>query len=258
MQSTEKQEFTSSRGTRFMGISLLIGIPTLLIFAFLLSPADDNMDDAVRLIYVHVPMAIFAYVAIITTGIGSVFFLWKKSRWWDTVAHASAEIGLILCGLVLITGSIWGRPTWNTWWEWGDVRLVTTLVLFLILLGYLALRQVSASPEMRAKRASVIGIIAAVNIPIVNRSVEWWENNTLHQKSSLTDGKLENLTLFTLFLGFIVVGISYLWLMTHRFRVGWMTTEIETAGIAELIEERLNEGNSATVKSQPQQKDGTQ
>lgn len=241
-----------------MGISLLIGIPTLLIFAFLLSPADDNMDDAVRLIYVHVPMAIFAYVAIITTGIGSVFFLWKKSRWWDTVAHASAEIGLILCGLVLITGSIWGRPTWNTWWEWGDVRLVTTLVLFLILLGYLALRQVSASPEMRAKRASVIGIIAAVNIPIVNRSVEWWENNTLHQKSSLTDGKLENLTLFTLFLGFIVVGISYLWLMTHRFRVGWMTTEIETAGIAELIEERLNEGNSATVKSQPQQKDGTQ
>jgi heme exporter protein C len=241
-----------------MGISLLIGIPTLLIFSFLLSPADDNMDDAVRLIYVHVPMAIFAYVAIITTGIGSVFFLWKKSRWWDTVAHASAEIGLILCGLVLITGSIWGRPTWNTWWEWGDVRLVTTLVLFLILLGYLALRQVPASPEMRAKRASVIGIIAAVNIPIVNRSVEWWENNTLHQKSSLTDGKLENLTLFTLFLGFIVVGISYLWLMTHRFRVGWMTTEIETAGIAELIEERLNEGNSTNVKSQTAQKDGTQ
>jgi|TARA_B100001094_G_scaffold108670_2_gene104614 heme exporter protein C len=257
MQSTEKQEFTTSRGTRFMGISLLIGIPTLLIFAFLLSPADDNMDDAVRLIYVHVPMAIFAYVAIITTGIGSVFFLWKKSRWWDTVAHASAEIGLILCGLVLITGSIWGRPTWNTWWEWGDVRLVTTLVLFLMILGYLALRQVPANPEMRAKRASVVGIIAAVNIPIINRSVEWWENNTLHQKSSLTDGKLENLTLFTLFLGFIVVGISYLWLMTHRFRVGWMTTEIETAGIAELIEERLNEGNSTVVNSQPQQKDGT-
>jgi hypothetical protein len=74
----------------------------------------------------------------------------------------------------------------------------------------------------------------------------------------LTDGKLENLTLFTLFLGFIVVGISYLWLMTHRFRVGWMTTEIETAGIAELIEERLNEGNSTNVKSQPAQKDGTQ
>ena len=151
-----------------MGISLLLGIPTLLIFSFLLSPADDNMDDAVRLIYVHVPMAIFAYVAIITTGIGSVFYLWKKSRWWDTVAHASAEIGLILCGLVLVTGSIWGRPTWNTWWEWGDVRLVTTLVLFLMILGYLALRQVPANPDLRAKRSSVVGIIAAVNIPIVN------------------------------------------------------------------------------------------
>ena len=258
MQRTEKQEFTTSRGTRFMGISLLLGLPTLLIFSFLLSPADDNMDDAVRLIYVHVPMAVFAYVAIIVTGIGSVFYLWKKSRWWDTVAHASAEIGLIFCGLVLVTGSIWGRPTWNTWWEWGDVRLVTTLVLFLMILGYLALRQVPANPDLKAKRASVVGIIAAVNIPIVNRSVEWWENSTLHQKSSLTDGKLENLTLFTLFLGFIIVGISYLWLMTHRFRVGWLTAEIEIAGISGVIEERLNEGNFGDGNSSYQQEDEVQ
>ena len=159
---------------------------------------------------------------------------------------------------MLVTGSIWGRPTWNTWWEWGDVRLVTTLVLFLMILGYLALRQVPANPDLRAKRASVVGIIAAVNIPIVNRSVEWWENNTLHQKSSLTDGKLENLTLFTLFLGFIVVGISFLWLMTHRFRVGWLATEIEADGITGVIQERLNEGNSGGENPNYQQKDEVQ
>ena len=102
------------------------------------------MDDAVRLLYIHVPVAIFAYVAFITTALGSIFYLWKKSRWWDTVAHASAEIGVIFCGLTLITGSIWGRPTWNTWWEWGDVRLVDSCPVYHVF-GFLALRQVPAS-----------------------------------------------------------------------------------------------------------------
>jgi len=227
-----------------MGTLLLVGIPTLVLFAFFLSPEDDNMGDAVRLLYVHVPVAIFAYVAFVITALGSAFYLWKRSRWWDTAAHASAEIGVIFCGLTLVTGSIWGRPTWNTWWEWGDVRLVTTLVLFLMFLGYLALRQVPADPHVRSKRASVVGIVAAINIPIVNRSVEWWENNTLHQQSSLTDGKLENLTLFTLFLGLVLTGVLYLWLMTHRFRVGWLETEIEIKDASVALQERIAEGES--------------
>ena len=244
MRSVHNQNLTTSKGTRFMGTLLLVGIPTLVLFAFFLSPEDDNMGDAVRLLYVHVPVAIFAYVAFVITALGSAFYLWKRSRWWDTAAHASAEIGAIFCGLTLVTGSIWGRPTWNTWWEWGDVRLVTTLVLFLMFLGYLALRQVPADPHVRSKRASVVGIVAAINIPIVNRSVEWWENNTLHQQSSLTDGKLENLTLFTLFLGLVLTGVLYLWLMTHRFRVGWLETEIEIKDASVALQERIAEGES--------------
>ncbi len=244
MRSVHNQNLTTSKGTRFMGTLLLVGIPTLVLFAFFLSPEDDNMGDAVRLLYVHVPVAIFAYVAFVITALGSAFYLWKRSRWWDTAAHASAEIGVIFCGLTLVTGSIWGRPTWNTWWEWGDVRLVTTLVLFLMFLGYLALRQVPADPHVRSKRASVVGIVAAINIPIVNRSVEWLENNTLHQQSSLTDGKLENLTLFTLFLGLVLTGILYHWLMTHRFRVGWLGTEIEIADASVALQERIAEGES--------------
>ncbi len=244
MRSVHNQNLTTSKGTRFMGTLLLVGVPTLILFAFFLSPEDDNMGDAVRLLYVHVPVAIFAYVAFVITALGSVFYLWKRSRWWDTAAHASAEIGVIFCGLTLVTGSILGIPTWNKWWEWGDVRLVTTLVLFLMFLGYLALRQVPADPHVRSKRASVVGIVAAINIPIVNRSVEWWENNTLHQQSSLTDGKLENLTLFTLFLGLVLTGILYLWLMTHRFRVGWLGTEIEIADASVALQELIAEGES--------------
>jgi len=238
---------TSSRSTRFLGFCLALGIPVLILFAFVFSPKDDTMEDAVRLLYIHVPVAIFSYIAFGITAMGSIMYLWKQSRWWDTTAHASAEIGVIFCGLTLVTGSIWGRPTWNTWWEWGDVRLVTTLVMFLMFIGYLALRQVPASPHVRAKRAAIVGIIGTINIPIVNRSVEWWENSTLHQQSSLTDGNLEDLTLFTWFLGTLIMGMAYVWLMIHRFRVGWLSTEHEALGYGAAIEERKAEADLLTA-----------
>ncbi len=247
---------TSSRSTRFLGFCLALGIPTLILFAFVFSPKDDTMEDAVRLLYIHVPVAIFSYVAFGITAIGSICYLWKQSRWWDTTAHASAEIGVIFSALTLITGSIWGRPTWNTWWEWGDVRLVTTLVMFLMFVGYLALRQVPAQPQIRAKRAAIVGIIGTINIPIVNRSVEWWENSTLHQQSSLTDGNLEDLTLFTWFLGTLILGIAYLWLMIHRFRVGWLASEHEALGYGAAIEERQAEAGIQTAIASEYREEG--
>ncbi|MFV2039041.1 MAG: cytochrome c biogenesis protein CcsA [Acidimicrobiales bacterium] len=226
------------RGTRFLSIFVAAGIPVLLLFAFVLSPEDDSMRDAVRLLYIHVPVAMLAYVAFGLTAVGSVMYLWKRSRWWDTVAYSAAEVGVVFCGLTLVTGSIWGRPTWNTWWEWSDVRLVTTLVIFLVFVGYLAFRKVPADPDTRARRAAIIGIIGAINIPIVNRSVEWWENNTLHQQSSLTDGNLENLTLFTWFLGTVVLGAVFLWLLIARFRLTWLEEEVERHGLLGALEER--------------------
>ena len=159
---------TGSRGTRILGGIIAVGTPLLLLLAFIWSPEDDVMGDAVRLLYVHVPIAIITYVAFSLTAAGSVAYLWKGSRWWDTVAHSAAEVGVVFCGLTLVTGSIWGRPTWNTWWEWGDVRLVTTLVMFLVYVGYLAFRRVPADPGVRARRAAVIGIIGALQIPIAH------------------------------------------------------------------------------------------
>jgi heme exporter protein C len=232
---------TGSRFTRGLGAAILVSLPVLFMFAFVWSPPDDLMEDSVRLLYIHVPMALLTYIAFSITAVGSVMVLWKRSRWWDTVAHASAEVGVVFCGLTLATGSIWGRPTWNTWWEWGDVRLVTTLVLFLTFIGYLAFRRVPADPDVRARRAAVLGIIGAINIPIVNRSVEWWENNTLHQQSSLTDGKLENLTLFSWFLGMVVFGAIFLWLVIHRFRLAWLDEEIDRYGMLDALDERRAE-----------------
>jgi heme exporter protein C len=241
LTTSEVPTGTGSRFTRGLGVAILAALPVLLLFSFVWSPPDDLMEDSVRLLYIHVPMALLTYVAFSVTAVGSVMVLWKRSRWWDTVAHASAEVGIVFCGLTLATGSIWGRPTWNTWWEWGDVRLVTTLVLFLTFIGYLAFRRVPADPDVRARRAAVLGIIGAINIPIVNRSVEWWENNTLHQQSSLTDGKLENLTLFSWFLGMVVFGAIFLWLVIHRFRLAWLDEEIDRYGMLDALDERRAE-----------------
>jgi heme exporter protein C len=232
---------TGSPATRWLGLACLLGLATLLLFAFVVSPADDVQRDMVRMLYVHVPSAFLTYVAFGVTAVGSVMWLWRRSVWWDIVAHSSAEAGVILCGLTLFTGSIWGRPTWGTYWEWGDVRLVTTLILFLVYVGYLSVRSLGGDDDAIATRAAVIGLIGAVNIPIVNRSVDWWFNRTLHQQSSLTDGKLEDLTLFTMFLGLVVMSVGYLWLMIHRFRLGWLEREQRGLEIEAAIEARRAE-----------------
>ena len=242
---------TGSRTTRLLGFAVIVGVLALVLLGFFGAPEDDEQQDAVRMIFVHVPSAFLTYTAFATTAVGSLMWLWKRSRWWDIVAHSAAEIGVIFCGLTLFTGSIWGRPTWNTYWDWGDVRLVTTLILFLMMVGYLALRSAGGDENAVATRAGVVGLLAAVNLPIVNRSVEWWSNRTLHQKSSLTDGNLEDLTLFTLVVGIVVWALFFVWAMIHRFRIGWLehqlrVIDLETALIqrrAEVVAEPTEEAS---------------
>ncbi|MEM9201469.1 MAG: cytochrome c biogenesis protein CcsA [Actinomycetota bacterium] len=232
---------TGSTTTRVLGSAVLVGIAAMFLLGFFVAPEDDLMQDSVRMIFVHVPSAILTYVAFLTTAAGSVMWLWKRSVWWDITAHAAAEIGVIFCALTLITGSIWGRPTWNTYWEWGDVRLVTTLILFLMMVGYLAIRSAGGDDQAVSTRAAIVGLIAAVNLPIVNRSVEWWADRTLHQQSSITDGKLEDWTLFTMALGIGVWGVFFAWAMIHRFRIGWLERELRTGDLDEALAARRAE-----------------
>ena len=233
-------------GTRFtfwLGAATLAGVVTVAALGLGAAPADDVQGDAVRIIFVHVPAALGAYTAFGLTALGSIAWLWRRSEWWDIVAHAGAEVGVLLCGLTLVTGMLWGRPTWGTYWEWGDVRLVTTLILFLVMVGYLSVRGLGGSRQAVATRAAVVGLVGAVNIPIVNRSVNWWANRTLHQQSSITDGKLEDLTLFTLFLALVVAAMAILWLVVHRFRIGWLERQLEEHDLAQAIEARRAEAS---------------
>ena len=232
---------TGSSTTRWLGLATLAGMVVVFVLGFWAVPEDDLMRDGVRLMFVHVPAAIMTYVAFVTTAIGSVMWLWKRSVWWDIAAHAAAEIGVLFCGLMLITGSIWGRPFWNTYWEWGDVRLVTSLILFVMMVGYLAVRAMGGDESSNSTRAAIVGLVAAVNLPIINRSVEWWADRTLHQRSSLTDGNLEDMTLFTLVLGMVVWFGFFVWAMIHRFRIGWLERELRVGGLDEAIATRRAE-----------------
>jgi heme exporter protein C len=165
----------------------------------------------------------------------------KRTPWWDVMAHSTAEVGTVLCGLVLVTGSIWGRPVWNTWWEWGDVRLMTTLVLFLLFAGYLALRRTTTDPRRQERQAAVVALVAVLDIPLVNRSVAWWENRTLHQRSTLEELKIEDLTLFTLMFGFLAFGLVVWWLTLQRFRIGWLERAAIDHAVGSAIADRRSE-----------------
>lgn len=242
---------TSSRFTRVLGAVLLVGIVFHLLLSFVWSDADADQGDLVRIMYVHVPSAWLAYVSFVVTAVGGVMYLWKRSQWWDLVAGASAEIGVMFCALALVTGSLWGRHTWGTYWEWTDVRIVTTLVLLLLYVGYLAVRRIPAEPQQRARRSAVVGIIAAINIPIVRFSVNWWADRTLHQKATvkLGDTELDGLMLFSLFFGLVLFMGIYLWMMIHRFRIAWLEEQVDQYGLDTALAERRAEGTRGVARA---------
>ena len=165
-----------------LGLSLLamISMGAALYAALIYAPTERLQGDVQRIVYVHVPLAWTAYLAFFVVFVASIGYLWKRARIYDAVARSSAEVGLVLTTLMLIAGSLWAKPIWGTWWSW-DARLTTTLLLWFIYVGYLMLRS-SVDDEDRASRyAAIIGIVGALDIPIIHQSVVWWRS--LHPES---------------------------------------------------------------------------
>ncbi|MBI2709396.1 MAG: cytochrome c biogenesis protein CcsA [Actinobacteria bacterium] len=241
-------ETTASPATRVLGLVTAAGFAALLAFALVLSPADQVQGELVRIMYVHVPTALVAFVAFGVTVAASVGYLVRRTEWWDLVAHASAEIGAVLLAATLVTGMLWGRPTWGVYWTW-DARLTTTALLFVLALGYLAVRRLPVERERRTRLAAVVGLLFGPTGVVVRYATEWW--NTLHQKSTITtlDPKIDGLMLFTLMLGFAVFALLYVWLMIHRFRVLFLEHRVEDLALDEAIAERRAEAASASASA---------
>lgn len=162
--------------TVFFGTILLGVLGVLnLYFALIWSPPERQMGDLVRILYFHVGSAWVAFLAFFITFVFSVLYLFRRNLFFDRIAVSSAEIGVVYTTFTLITGSLWARPIWNTWWTW-DPLLTTTLILWFLYVGYLLLRGTITGLERRARVSSVYGIIAFVDVPIIHFAVEWWRS----------------------------------------------------------------------------------
>jgi len=171
------------RYEKWFGIAAVILIAIGLYTGLVTSSADYYQGEVVRIMYVHVPFAQTAMFAYSTLFICSIWYLWKRDPIVDNAAHAAAGIALFFTAGGLLTGSIWGKPTWNTWWTW-DPRLTSFAILFLTLVGYLMLRSFLDDKEKRATFAAILAIIGFIDLPIVHFSVEWWRS--LHQPLSIS------------------------------------------------------------------------
>ncbi len=206
------------RGQSFLGGAALGFLAVGAYVGLVASPPDAFQGEYVRIMYVHVPNAWVAYVAFAITCIASAFYLAKRTPVYDYVAHSATELGVVFTGLALVTGSIWGRPVWGTWWTW-DARLVTTAVLFFIYLGALLVRGLADDPQRGARLAAVVSIIGFLDVPVIHYSVVWFR--TLHQPASLTPGdtKMALPMLAALLLGLLAFTALFAYLLTLRIRL---------------------------------------
>jgi heme exporter protein C len=236
---------TGSPASRVLGVLALGSVALLVMYGLVWSPADAEMADSVRLMYIHVPAASFLYTGCFITTVASAMWLRRRTPGWDVLAGASAEISLVFAAITLGTGSLWGRPTWGTYWTW-DARLTSTALLTALLIGYLALRRLDVDPTARSTRAAVLGLLLVPNVIIVNRSVEWWRS--LHQRSTLVklDPTIEGQMLVALMVGFVAVGLVFIWLLVHRFRVAWLEYQSERLDLDQALAERRAEAGRAT------------
>ena len=195
---------------------------------FMYVPTDKAQGIVQRIFYFHVPAAIMTFVAFGLVAFASAMFLWRGTRFWDRLAHSAAEVGMLFCTLVLVTGPIWARPIWGTWWTW-DARLTTTLILWLIYAAYLMLREFAGNADQAARYAAVLGIVGSVDIPIINRAVYWWR--TIHPAvlvtreggSGLSDPRMQA----TLLVSFIAFAALLLWLLWVRNESARLHDEVE-------------------------------
>lgn len=204
------------RWTPLLELTTIAAAAAATFLALVWAPPDAVQGEVQRVMYVHVPTAWTAYVAFVVVFLASVGWLWTKRPVFDAIAVSSAEIGVLFTGVTLIAGSIWAKPTWGVWWTW-EPRLITTAVMFVMYVGYLLLRGLSSDLEARATRASVIGIVAVVNVPIVHLSVTWMD--ALHQLPTvLRPGgpALDGRMLLTLIVSVLAFTLLYLWMMVGR------------------------------------------
>ncbi|WP_084031432.1 cytochrome c biogenesis protein CcsA [Anaerobacillus arseniciselenatis] len=220
-----------------------ISIPMVIIalyLSFIYAPVERTMGVVQKIFYFHVASAWVAFFAFFIVAVFSIMYLIKRTRIYDVIAGVSAEIGVVYTAIVLITGPIWARSAWNTWWTW-EPRLTTTLILFFMYIGYIMIRKMDGAWEKKARLASVFGIISFINVPIVFMSIRWW-NTKLHpvvfgEGSDQTGGGLEPEMLVALIFSVFTMTVLYSVFLLKGVYIEKL--QIQTARLKEKIQEKM-------------------
>src|SRR5262245_49096190 len=223
---------TRAWGARVEGALLalvMVLFPICLHLIFRVVPTEGKMGVVQRIFYFHVPSAFAGFLGVTLCAVFSILYLWKRDRRLDLVAHASAEIGVMFFTIVLLTGPIWARPVWGVWWT-GEVRLTSTLVLWLLYAGYLVLRRSADSPDQGARFGAVLAIVGALDIPIIYYSVEWWRG--LHPRVLKVSGGqgLDPAMERTLALCTVAFVLLFFFLLLQRVRLGRVQDDLDLLG----------------------------
>lgn len=218
----------------FLGLLSLLMLTTALIWGLAFAPKDYQQGDSYRIIFIHVPAAIWSMGVYGSMAVAALVALVWQIRQAHLAMISMAPIGMVFAFISLVTGAIWGKPMWGTWWVW-DARLTSALVLFFLYLGVMALYSAFQDRNIGAKAAGILSIVGVINLPIIHFSVEWW--NTLHQGATITKFDKPSMAvemLIPLLLAILGSMIFMIWLSILRYRAALLRDEYKRTWVKSL------------------------
>ena len=207
-------------GLLLVGAALMV---VTLYLVFIWVPTEQNLGVSQRIFYFHVPLGWIGMVSIMVVAVASVMHLVTGKDKWDSLAYATAELGVVFATLIIVTGSIWAKPVWGVWWTW-DAKLTTTLVLWFIYVGYLMVRAYGPVGGQGKRFASVIALIGAIDAPIIFKATDWWR--TAHPERNVPSDLDERMVL-TLFVGVAAFTVLYAYLLLERYSLKRAEAELD-------------------------------
>ena len=214
-----------SQGLFFIGL-VLMAINLYLIFLWV--PTEQNLGVSQRIFYFHVPVSWAAMLSVVVVAVASVLYLVTGREKWDSMAYATAEVGIVVASLTLLTGMIWAKPVWGVWWTW-DAKLTTMLILWFILVAYVMLRSYAPSGSQGKRFAAILAIIGAIDAPIVYFSTVWWR--TAHPELNVgpiaESGALASEIYTTLMFSVVTFTFLFVYLLIERYNLKQDEKEID-------------------------------
>ncbi|MFP6679811.1 MAG: cytochrome c biogenesis protein [Dehalococcoidia bacterium] len=214
---------------RFVWLATTASLMTLILWmVFLWVPTEVNQGNIQRALYFHVPVAWTAMVAIVLIAVASIAYLKTRNEKWDRLAVAGAETGVIFAALMLITGMVWAKPVWGVWWT-GEAKLTTTLILFFIYVAYLMFRAYFPPGEQRRRLAAIIGLIGAIDTPIIYYGAQLWERahpSAVVGPYSDNESSVDGPVALTLLIATVAFSALFIYIASERYRLRKQEDEV--------------------------------